>query len=63
MDVNDPHLNDPGLNDTALNDTALNDTVLRPREVVPTAARGRKKPWFAYGVLALALVAGGVFVA
>ena len=53
MDVNDPHLNDP----------APNDTVLRPREVVPTAARGRKKPWFAYGVLALALVAGGVFVA
>ena len=58
MDVNDPHLNDP-----APNDTAPNDTVLRPREVVPTAARGRKKPWFAYGVLALVLLAGGVFVA
>ena len=68
MDVNDPHLNDTAPNDTTLNDTtpndtAPNDTVLRPREVVPTAARGRKKPWFAYGVLALALVAGGVFVA
>jgi len=35
---------------------------LSPREVVPTAARGKKKPWFAYGVLALVLVAGGVFV-
>ncbi len=35
---------------------------LSPREVVPTAARGKKKPWFAYGVLTLVLVAGGVFV-
>ncbi|MEQ1700597.1 MAG: cytochrome c maturation protein CcmE [Ilumatobacteraceae bacterium] len=35
---------------------------LSPREVVPTAARGKKKPWFAYGVLALVLVTGGVFV-
>ena len=35
---------------------------LSPRDVVPTAARGKKKPWFAYGVLALVLVAGGVFV-
>ena len=31
--------------------------------MVPTAARGKKKPWFAYGVLALVLLAGGVFVA
>ena len=36
---------------------------LSPREVVPTAARGKKKPWFAYAVLALVIVAGGVFVA
>ena len=36
---------------------------LSPREVVPTAARGKKKPWFAYGVLALVIVAGGVVVA
>jgi cytochrome c-type biogenesis protein CcmE len=43
-----------------LNDADLN---LAPREVVPTAARGKKKPWFAYGVLVLVLVAGGVFVA
>ncbi|MBI4885124.1 MAG: cytochrome c maturation protein CcmE, partial [Actinobacteria bacterium] len=36
---------------------------LSPREVIPTAPRGRKKPWFAYAVLALVLVAGGVVVA
>ena len=37
---------------------------LSPREVVPTAsAAGRKRPWFAYAVLALVLVAGGVVVA
>ena len=36
---------------------------LSPREVVATAPRGRKKPWFAYVVLALVLVAGGVVVA
>ena len=36
---------------------------LSPREVVATAPRGRKKPWFAYAVLALVLVAGGVVVA
>ena len=35
---------------------------LSPRDVVPTAARGKKKPWLAYGVLALVLVTGGVFV-
>ena len=36
---------------------------LSPREVVPTAARGKKKPWFAYAVLAIVLLAGGLFVA
>ncbi|CAN5612389.1 hypothetical protein BH10ACT2_BH10ACT2_08670 [soil metagenome] len=36
---------------------------LSPREVVATAPRGRKKPWFAYAVLALVLIAGGVVVA
>lgn len=36
---------------------------LSPREVVPTAPRGRKKPWFAYAVLVLVLIAGGVVVA
>jgi cytochrome c-type biogenesis protein CcmE len=36
---------------------------LSPRTVVPTAARGKKKPWFAYAVLALALVVGGLVVA
>ena len=36
---------------------------LSPREVVATAPRGRKKPWLAYAVLALVLVAGGVVVA
>ena len=36
---------------------------LSPREVVATAPRGRKKPWFAYALLALVLVAGGVVVA
>ncbi len=36
---------------------------LSPREVVATAPRGRKKPWFAYAVLALVLVVGGVVVA
>ncbi|CAB4850439.1 unannotated protein [freshwater metagenome] len=39
------------------------DLNLAPREVVPTAARGKKKPWFAYAVLVLALGAGGLFVA
>ena len=45
---------------------ALNDgdgLDLSPREVVPTAARGKKKPWFAYAVLVLVLVVGGVVVA
>lgn len=56
-------LNDANLNDANLNDANLNDADLRPREVVPTAARGKKKPWFAYGVLALVVVAGGVVVA
>jgi len=51
------------LNDKNLNDKNLNDMDLSPREVVPTAARGKKKPWFAYGVLALAVVVGGVVVA
>ena len=36
---------------------------LSPREVVATAPRGRKKPWFAYAVLALVLIVGGVVVA
>ena len=36
---------------------------LSPREVIPTAARGKKKPWFAYAVLAIVLLAGGLFVA
>lgn len=35
---------------------------LTPRTAVPTAARGKKKPWFAYVVLVLVLAAGGVFV-
>ncbi len=39
------------------------DLDLSPREVVPTAARGKKKPWFAYAVLVLVLVVGGVVVA
>ena len=39
------------------------DLDLSPREVVPTAARGKKKPWFAYVVLVLVLVVGGVVVA
>lgn len=61
MDLNDSDLNDTDLNDTDVSsDTDLD---LSPRPVVPTAARGKKKPWFAYGVLALVLVAGGVFVA
>jgi len=51
------------LNDAAPDDAARNDLDLSPRAVVPTAARGKKKPWFAYGVLALVLLAGGVFVA
>ena len=36
---------------------------LSPREVVATAPRGRKKPWFAYAVLVVVLIAGGVVVA
>jgi len=36
---------------------------LSPREVVPTAPRGKKKPWFAYAVLAVVLLTGGLFVA
>ncbi len=35
---------------------------LSPREVVATAPRGRKKPWFAYAVLAVVLIAGAVVV-
>lgn len=35
---------------------------LSPREAVPTAPRGRRKPWFAYAVLALVVVVGGVVV-
>ena len=35
---------------------------LSPRTAVTTAARGKKKPWFAYAVLVLVLAAGGVFV-
>ena len=46
-----------------MSDAPVDDLDLSPRPVVPTAARGKKKPWFAYGVLALVLVAGGVFVA
>jgi cytochrome c-type biogenesis protein CcmE len=45
-----------------LNDSVVGGMDLSPREVVPTAARGKKKPWFAYGVLAMVLVAGGVVV-
>ena len=41
---------------------AAHDLDLSPRQVVPTAARGRKKPWFAYAVLVLVLAAGGVVV-
>ncbi len=36
---------------------------LSPRQVVPTAARGKRKPWFAYAVLVLVLVVGGIVVA
>lgn len=36
---------------------------LSPREVVATAPRGRRKPWFAYAVLAVVLLVGGVVVA
>ena len=37
---------------------------LSPREVVPTApSRARKRPWLAFAVLGLVLVAGGVMVA
>ena len=43
-------------------DLAGNGPDLSPRKVVPTAARGKRKPWFAYGVLALVVVAGGVVV-
>ncbi len=56
-------LNDADPNDADPNDADPNDVDLSPRQVVPTAARGKKKPWFAYGVLALVLVAGGVVVA
>lgn len=41
---------------------ATSDLDLSPRQVVPTAARGKKKPWFAYAVLAVVLTAGGFFV-
>ena len=50
------------LNDSDVNDSVVNGMDLSPREVVPTAARGKRKPWFAYGVLAMVLVAGGVVV-
>ena len=67
MDPNDMDPNDMDPNDMDVTGTDSNangsDADLRPREVVATAARGRKKPWFAYGVLALVLVAGGVVVA
>ena len=46
-----------------LTDNGASGIDLSPRPAVPTAARGKKKPWFAYGVLALVLLAGGVFVA
>ena len=36
---------------------------LSPRQVVPTAARGKRKPWFAYAVLVLVLGVGGLVVA
>ncbi len=39
------------------------DLDLSPRQVVPTAARGKRKPWFAYAVLVLVLVVGGIVVA
>lgn len=41
---------------------ATGDLDLSPRQVVPTAARGKKKPWFAYAVLAVVLAASGFFV-
>jgi cytochrome c-type biogenesis protein CcmE len=40
----------------------LNGMDLAPRQVVPTAARGKRKPWFAYAVLAVVVVAGGLVV-
>lgn len=54
MEVDDTAANEPAAKEPALD--------LSPRDVVPTAARGKKKPWFAYGVLALVLITGGVFV-
>lgn len=42
-------------------DTA--DLDLTPRQAVPTAPRGKRKPWFAYAVLVLVLAVGGVVVA
>ena len=53
MEVNDPQ---------AAGEPQVSQLDLSPRDAVPTAARGKKKPWFAYGVLALVLVTGGVFV-
>lgn len=44
----------------AMSDDGLD---LSPRQVVPTAARGKRKPWFAYAVLVLVLVVGGIVVA
>ncbi len=49
-------------NAASVDDVNANGIDLSPRPVVATAARGKKKPWFAYGVLALVIVAGGVFV-
>ena len=46
----------------ALNDEPTPNIDLSPRAAVPTAARGKKKPWFAYLTLVLVLAAGGVFV-
>ena len=57
-------LNDGALDDGALSDDGSRpDLDLSPREVVPTAPRGKRKPWFAYAVLVLVLAFGGVLVA
>ncbi|MGB8859787.1 MAG: cytochrome c maturation protein CcmE [Ilumatobacteraceae bacterium] len=55
--------NDVAPQDADPKDVDAHDMDLSPRAVVPTAARGKKKPWFAYGVLVLVLVAGGFVVA
>ncbi len=46
-----------------LNEGDTADLDLSPRHAVPTAPRGKRKPWFAYAVLVLVLGVGGVVVA